>query len=67
MVGIFIALAEREHVRKSGLDNAFRHAGDPCAHPRIALFLLNEPVSAQRVNDPDTFNRWHAQQQQAQQ
>ena len=24
----------------------------------IALFLLNEPVSAQRVNDPDTFKRW---------
>ena len=26
--------------------------------PRIALFLLNELVSALRANDPDTFKRW---------
>ena len=26
--------------------------------PRIALFLLNELVSALRTNDPDTFKRW---------
>ena len=25
---------------------------------RIALFLLNELVSALRANDPDTFKRW---------
>ena len=25
---------------------------------RIALFLLNELISALRANDPDTFKRW---------
>ena len=25
---------------------------------RIALFLLNELVSALQANDPDTFKRW---------
>ena len=25
---------------------------------RIALFLLNELVSALRANDPDTFKQW---------
>ena len=25
---------------------------------RIALFLLNEFISALRANDPDTFKRW---------
>ena len=25
---------------------------------RIAMFLLNELVSALQVNDPDTFKRW---------
>jgi|TARA_A100001011_G_scaffold278014_1_gene287757 hypothetical protein len=34
---------------------------------RIALFLLNELVSALQANDPDTFKLWQAQQQQAQQ
>ena len=27
-------------------------------YTRIALFLLNELVSALRANDPDTFKRW---------
>ena len=25
---------------------------------RIALFLLGEPVSARRANNPDLFKRW---------
>jgi len=25
--------------------------------PRVALFLLNEPVSTRQANDPDTFKR----------
>ena len=36
-------------------------------YTRITLFLMGELVAALRANDPDTYKRWQAQQQQAQQ
>ena len=35
--------------------------------PGITVFLLEELVAALHTNKPDTFKRWQAQQQQAQQ
>lgn len=34
---------------------------------RIALFLMGELLAALLANAPETFKRWQAQQQQAQQ
>ena len=48
----------RFHKPKPAGNTSGSHVSHMTFETRIALFLLNELVSALRANDPDTFKRW---------